>query len=483
MAKLLFVTSEASPLIKTGGLADVSGSLPVALQRLRWSVRLLLPAYPTAQERAAPTKLIARLQIAGIMGEVQLLEGRLPGTRLPVWLVDYAPAFTRDGNPYLGPDGNDWPDNAERFALLARCAVEIARGRAGLHWIPDIVHCNDWQTGLVPALLSTEPQRPATVFTIHNLAYQGLFPAETFQSLKLPPQLWTPEGLEFYNRLSFIKGGLAYADRLTTVSPRYAQEILTPEFAYRLEGLLQHRSRLLTGIINGINDSEWNPANDPHIVCPYSANHFRDKIRNKRALQTEFGLPEEDDKLLLGFIGRLVEQKGIDLILATLDQFASLPVQLVLLGSGERRFEQALTAAVRRHPATLAIHIGYDESLAHRVEAGADAFLMPSRFEPCGLNQLYSLRYGTPPIVHAVGGLRDTVVDAKPATLRAGTATGFCFEQASVENLLATVERAATLFAQPRQWPRLAKTGMRQDFSWQASAQRYARLYQTLLQA
>jgi starch synthase len=481
MAKLLFVTSEASPLIKTGGLADVSGSLPVALQELRWSVRLLLPAYPAARERIGPTQLIARLQIAGVMGEVQLLEGRLPGTRLPVWLVDYAPAFARDGNPYLGSDDNDWPDNAERFALLARCVVEIAQGRAGLRWVPDVVHCNDWQTGLVPALLSIESQRPATVFTLHNLAYQGLFPAETFQALGLPPLLWSPEGLEFYGRLSFIKGGLAYADHLTTVSPHYAREILTPEFGYGLEGLLQHRSQGLTGIINGIDNNVWNPASDPHIAHLYSVNHFRNKARNKRALQTEFGLPVENDKLLLGSIGRLVEQKGIDLILAVLGRLVTLPVQLVLLGSGERHFEQALTEAARRHSTSLAIRIGYDEGLAHRIEAGADAFLMPSRFEPCGLNQLYSLRYGTPPIVHAVGGLSDSVVNAIPATRRAGTATGFCFEQATAEDLLMAVKRAVTLFAHSRQWTRLAKTGMRQDFSWRASARQYAKLYQALL--
>jgi starch synthase len=483
MAKLLFVTSEVSPLIKTGGLADVSGSLPVALKALRWSVRLLMPAYPAAVEKAGPTKLIARLQVPGVMGKVQLLEGRLPGTRLPVWLVDYAPAFARDGNPYLGPDGHNWPDNAERFALLARAAVEIAQGRAGLSWVPDVVHCNDWQTGLVPALLSLEPQRPATVFTIHNLAYQGLFPQSSFHALGLPPQLWSHEGLEFHDQLSFIKGGLAYADHVTTVSPSYAEEILSPEFGYGLEGLLQHRSKVLTGIINGIDQNVWNPGADPHLPQNYSAKSFRQKVLNKRALQSEFALPQEDDKLLLGSIGRLVEQKGIDLILAALGRLTSLPVQLVLLGSGDKYFEQELAAAAQRHPDRLAIRIGYNEALAHRIEAGADAFLMPSRFEPCGLNQLYSLRYGTPPIVHAVGGLKDTVADATPATLRAGTATGFCFDAASTENLLATVERAVKVFARPRQWPRLAKTGMAQDFSWQTSARRYAQLYRSLLTA
>ena len=281
MPKVLFVTSEATPLIKTGGLADVCGSLPVALKNLRWSVRLLLPAYPAAIRASAATKVIAQLKLTGVTGEVSILEGKLPGSRLPVWLVYNEQAFSREGNPYLGPDGEVWPDNAERFALLSRCAVEIAQGRAGLNWRPEIVHCNDWQTGLVPALLSTEPSRPATIFTIHNLAYQGLFPESTFNKLELPPPLWSFEGLEFHGQLAFIKGGLAYADKITTVSPQYAKEIQTPQFGCGLEGLLKHRSDVLSGILNGIDETEWDPQHDPHITKNYTVESFKEKSRNK----------------------------------------------------------------------------------------------------------------------------------------------------------------------------------------------------------
>ncbi len=488
MPKLLFVTSEVTPLIMTGGLADVSASLPVALKALRWAVRLLMPAYPEALAKAAPTKLIAQLKIPATPGEVKLLEGRLPDTNLPVWLVDYAPAFERPGNPYTQDNGHDWPDNAERFALLSRCAVEIAQGRAGLSWVPDIVHCNDWQTGLTPALLSVESRRPATVFTVHNLAYQGRFPARTFDSLKLPKTLWSLEGLEFYGELSFIKGGLAFADHITTVSPSYAEEIQTAQFGYRLEGLLRYRHPVLTGILNGIDDVTWNPATDPHIVQTYTADTLQKKSRNKIALLKDFNLPVHPSahnkrRLLLGSVGRLVEQKGIDLLLKIIGRLAALEVQCILLGSGEKRIEKALRSAAQRYPNTLAVHIGYDERLAHRIKAGADAFLMPSHFEPCGLSQLYSLRYGTPPIVHAVGGLKDTVVDSSGATLEAGTATGFSFSPATPETLLTSIERAVTLHAQSRQWNSLCKTGMAQCFNWHASAQRYAQLYRDLLRA
>lgn len=481
MAKLLFVTSEASPLIKTGGLADVSGSLPITLKDLRWSVRLLIPAYPAAIKQAAPTKTIAQLQIPGVAGKVTLLEGKLPGSKLPVWLVDYGPAFSREGNPYVGPNGDDWPDNAERFALFSRCAVEIAMGRAGLRWVPDVVHCNDWQTGLVPALLSTESSHPATVFTIHNLAYQGLYSASTFHSLGLPPALWSHEGLEFHDQLSFIKGGLAFADQLTTVSPSYAQEIQTAQFGYGLEGLLSYRSHVLSGILNGINDSEWDPGNDSLITKKYSVKTFSDKAVNKKALQKIFNLPQKNNKLLLGMVGRLIEQKGIDLVLAIAGRLSSLPVQLVILGTGDRQLEQALQKAAHRHADSISVNIGYDEALAHQIEAGADAFLMPSRFEPCGLNQMYSLRYGTPPIVHAVGGLKDTVVDSSEQTLKDGSATGFCFDEASPEELLNTIERAIILYGQQKRWRQMALTGMQQCFNWRTSARQYTKLYRSLI--
>ncbi len=481
MSKILFATSEAHPLIKTGGLADVSGSLPAALKSLNHAVRLILPAYPQAKEKAGPLKCITTIRLPGSQEEIKILEGRLPGSRVFVWLVDYPPAFDRPGNPYLDANGHDWPDNAERFAFFCRIVSEIAMGRAGLDWRPEIVHCNDWQTGLVPALLSLEPERPATVFTIHNLAYQGMFPAEVFFRLGLPPQLWHFEGLEFHNHLSFIKGGLAYADKLTTVSPTYAREIQTAEFGYGLDGLLRHRAADLRGILNGIDLDEWNPACDPHIVRHYDARRFSAKRDNKRALQTDFSLPESND-LLLGSVGRLVEQKGVDLVLDIIEALAELPVQLALLGSGEARFETALQDAAARFPHKISIKLGYSEHLAHRVEAGADAFLMPSRFEPCGLNQLYSLRYGTPPIVHAVGGLADTVVDATPEAIRRKTATGFCFYYASGDALLRTIHHALEIYAQTPKWRAIARTAMTQVFDWKNSARQYVALYREALQ-
>lgn len=481
MPGLLFVSSEATPLIKTGGLADVCGSLPPALQALGWDIRLLLPAYPAAVEKLLAVKTIARLPLSHTGETVKILEGRIPDSRLMVWLVEHAPSFGRKGNPYVDDKGDDWADNAERFALFARVATSIARNQASLDWQADVVHCNDWQTGLVPALLSLEAQRPATVFTIHNLAYQGLFPAASFHALGLPPSLWSYQGLEFHGQLSFIKGGLAYADCLTTVSPGYAREIQTPEFGCGLEGLLQHRSDVLHGILNGIDDKEWNPNKDPRIVQPYGISTLGKKAVNKQALQKSFKLPQHSDALLLGSVSRLVTQKGTDLLLEIIPQLAKLPLQIAMLGSGDKKLETALQRAAGKYPRLLGLQIGYDETLAHRIEAGADAFLMPSRFEPCGLNQLYSLRYGTPPIVHAVGGLKDTVTDTNPATLENGSANGFCFHQPGAQALLDTIKRALQLYRHQAQWKKVMKTGMRQSFSWEQSAHRYDALYRSLL--
>ncbi len=477
--KILFVASEAHPLIKTGGLGDVCGSLPAALKALGADVRLLLPGYHDALKHAGPLKPVARIVPPLLAKPATLLEGTLPGTRVKTWLIDFPSAYDRPGNPYLNAHGQPWHDNAARFALLARAATAIARRAAGLAWRPDVVHCHDWQTGLVPALLAQEPKRPATVFTIHNLAYQGLFPRETLTALGLPGSFWSPERLEFYGRLSFIKGGLVYADRLTTVSPTYAREILTPEFGEGLDGLLRHRAHDLSGILNGIDDRAWNPARDTHLVAHYSARRFTAKQRNKAALQQQFSLPVSAVPLI-GMVGRLVQQKGVDLVIEALPQLMELPLQLALLGSGEAGYEDALRRAAKKYPEKLAVTIGYDEPLAHRVEAGSDMFLMPSRFEPCGLNQLYSLRYGAVPIVRPVGGLADTVVDAMPETLEAGNATGIVFDEATPAALLGALRRALALYADPRRWKRLALTGMRRDFSWRHSAGDYLELYDRL---
>ncbi len=477
MHKVLFVTSEAHPLIKTGGLGDVAGSLPAALRALNCDIRLVLPAYRSVLKHAGRPKTVAEVVLPGLAAPVHLLEGHLPGTKVPVWLVDYPPAYDRSGNPYLDPLGLPWEDNAERFAVLARTAEHIALGRAGLSWRPDVVHANDWQTGLTVALLNQTQERPATVFTIHNLAYQGLFAQSTFVRLGLPPTLWSPEALEFYGQLSFIKGGLVFADMLSTVSPTYAREIQTPDFGFGLDGLLRHRSDRLVGILNGIDDGEWDPVHDPRIERNYDAGRLQDKLVNKRSLQQEHHLVQDPRIPLIGMVGRLVQQKGIDLVLHVLPRLMHEPVQFVILGSGEVAYESALRAVAARFPGRIAVRIGYDETAAHRIESGADMFLMPSRFEPCGLNQLYSLRYGTVPIVRRVGGLADTVIDATAASLRAESATGIAFDSDHPDALTAAVLRALALYADIPLWQKLVVQGMRQDFSWRLSAQNYLKLY------
>ncbi len=477
--KILFASSEAYPLIKTGGLGDVAGSLPVALKTLHQDIRLVLPAYREILEQKGKVKTIAQFTLP--LGRVRVLERLLPGTRIKVWLVDCPLYFDRPGNPYQGTNGFPWSDNAERFALFCQAVSYLALDQAGLEWQPDLVHCNDWQTGLVPALLTLHKARPATLFTIHNLAYQGLFPEAVFSTLNLPWSFWSPHALEFYGQLSFLKGGAVFADRISTVSPTYAEEIQTPEFGCGLDGLLRHRKDKLSGILNGV-DKNWNPARDPSLVKNYSQQDPEGKQDNKKALRQELHLPLSRHMPLLAFIGRLVEQKGIDMLLEILPDIINLPTQIVFLGSGEKRYEQALQQLAEIYPEQIAVQIGFDEALAHRIEAGADIFLMPSRFEPCGLNQMYSLRYGTLPVVHRVGGLADTVVDSTPATLRNGTATGVVFNQADSSVLLEAIKRTTLLYGQQKgYWQPLQQQGMRQDFSWRRSAGRYLELYEQTL--
>lgn len=481
--KILFASSEAHPLIKTGGLADVSGALPKALHELKQDVRLVLPAYHDLLPQAGPLARVATLELAGVAAPVEILLGQLPETQIPLYLIAAPRYFDRPGNPYSAADGRDWPDNAQRFACFARAIVELAQDRAAMDWRPDLVHCNDWQTGLVPALLTLETTRPATLFTIHNLAYQGLFDWASFQELGLPYSWWSMHALEFYNRLSFIKGGLVFADRLTTVSPTYAEEIRTPAFGCGLEGLLNARADVLSGILNGVDYKQWDPSRDPHLPHPYQRRALQGKRDNKAALQRLSGLPLEPGVPLFAHVGRLVEQKGIDLVLEILPQLMQRRLQLILLGSGEARLEAALRSAQAKYPQQLAVRIGYDEPLAHQIEAGADAFLMPSRFEPCGLNQLYSLRYGTLPIVRRTGGLADTVVDANYAAIEQGSATGFVFESASPAALLNAIDRALALYSQADIWSQVVRNAMAQDYSWTRSAKRYQALYRQLVPA
>ncbi|MDX2464120.1 MAG: glycogen synthase GlgA [Porticoccus sp.] len=475
MNKVLFVSSEAYPLIKTGGLADVAGSLPRALIKLNQDVRLLLPAYPAVLEKITKPKLIDEQIHYGQV--VQVLETRLPGSRVTVWLVKCPAAFDRPGTPYSDSDGKEWPDNAFRFALFSQVAANIAMGFSQLPWKPDVVHCNDWQSGLVPALLSVHKKRPATIFTIHNLSYQGVFNKQTFLDLHLPPKLWTLHGLEFHNQVSFIKGGLTYADRITTVSPTYANEIQTPEFGYGLDDLLKHRKDKLSGIINGIDTDVWNPGTDACLEQKYNKRSLDKKINNKTDFQMEMGLPNERHTPLLGMVGRLVEQKGVDIILDALVALLQMPIQIAILGTGEKKFEDRLTQLAEKFPDKLKAIIGYDECLSHKIEAASDIYLMPSKFEPCGLNQLYSLRYGTLPIVRNVGGLADTVINTTKLSIENHTATGFYVADNDPTSLISSVQSAIKLYKDPVAWKQLQQNAMGQDFSWQKSAEKYITLY------
>jgi starch synthase len=483
MMKILFAASEATPLIKTGGLADVAGSLPVALSHIGQECRLILPGYPDVLDKADNLKFLTELNLTGELSPVRLLSGTSGPHQVPLYVVDAPQWFNRPGNPYLSSQGKDWEDNAQRFTCFCRAVAAVGLNQAGLDWRPDLVHANDWQTGLVAPLMLDTANRPATLFTIHNLAYQGLFDHTTFEHLNLPSKLWSYKALEFYRKLSFIKGGIALSDRVNTVSPSYAEEIKTAAFGYGLEGLLQHRGSHFTGILNGIDYHHWDPQNDLHIPHPFSADDLNGKRLNKIALQHEFGLPQDEKTQLFGYIGRLVDQKGVDLILQILPGLMNSGVQMVLLGSGNRDLEHALEQINNHYHRQVGVKIGYDEGLSHRIEAGCDCFIMPSRFEPCGLNQMYSLRYGTVPIVRRTGGLADTVVDVNPTTLSNGTATGFVFENPAGNSLWDSLEHAIRFYRQSdTDWDILARTGMRQDLSWEASAQHYLDIYRQAIE-
>lgn len=482
---VLFAASEAYPLVKTGGLGDVAYSLPKALHARGADIRLVLPGYHDLLRQLDAMRIAGWLEVRGserTLG-VRVLEARYAAYPFPLWIVDCPSLFDRPGNPYVAANGRDWPDNAERFAVFARTVALLAQDALGLGWRADVVHSHDWQTGLVPAFLADLATPPRTVFTIHNLAYGGYFPHADFVRLQLPAHWWSPEGVEFHGGLSMLKSGIVYADAITTVSPTYAEEICTPEFGYGLDGLLRSRRHKLTGILNGIDTEAWNPATDPHLSAHYSKARIQPgKRHNKRALLERFQ-PVDDallDAPLLGTVGRLVEQKGIDWILAAMPVLlAESDVRFVVLGSGQALYEEKLQRLAQQHPDRIMVEIGYDENLAHRVEAGADVFLMPSRFEPCGLNQMYSLRYGTPPVVFRTGGLADTVVDADAPHCTDGTATGFVFDQPALAGFLDAIRRALDLYRQPKAWRRLQQTGMRQNFDWSESAGHYLSLYAT----
>lgn len=479
--RVLFVSSEVYSLAKTGGLADVSYALPLALRSLGVDVRLLMPGYPQAlesAERRAPALRLARL-----MGfdEVALIPARLPGSDLPLWLIDCPSLFARDGGLYCDREGNDWPDNHLRFALLSHVGARLAAGHGPSNWRPDVVHANDWHCGLLPLLSQECPEGAApTLFSIHNMAFQGTFPMEVASRIGLEPRHLTTDGIEYYGKLSYLKAGICYADRLATVSPTYARQIATPAFGFGLEGLLAKRTGDLDGILNGIDYGIWDPRHDPLIAACYSSADMSGKRACKAALQAELGLEVDPTVPLFAFASRLTEQKMADQVIAAAPVIAEQCGQFAFVAEGERHFEQGFAGLTRQWPGRIAGTVGYEEPQAHRLLAGADVLLAPARFEPCGLIQLYAMRYGTVPIVHPTGGLADTVVDADPESMLAREATGLHVSGADVSALIEAIQRAGVLWREPLTWRRLCETAMAQDFSWGSSAGRYLELYQMM---
>ena len=478
--KVLFATSEVAPLVKTGGLGDVSGALPAALRAIGVDVRILVPGYRQVIAQLAQSQVVATFDALPGFPPARLLCGTMAHD-VPLLVLDCPVLYDRDGGLYQDAGGRDWADNALRFGLLSRGAAVLGCNESPLAWRPDLVHCNDWQTGLTPAYLHFAQGSAPSILAIHNLLFQGIFPPETVNELHLPPSCFSIDGVEYYGNLSFLKAGLFYADHITTVSPNYAQEIQQEPLGFGMQGLLASRRSKLTGILNGIDIEEWNPATDPHLTKKYSRARMAGKAADKEALQSRMGLNLDPGVPLLGVVSRLTHQKGLDLLLEIAPRLTGLPAQLVMLGTGEAQMQAAARDLSRRYPGKIGAHIGFSEDISHQIEAGADLFVMPSRFEPCGLNQLYSQRYGTPPIVHATGGLADSVVDCTPETLKDGSASGFAFHGMTADNLYAAIQRAIGLYRDRAKWKTLRKNCMSKDFSWQRSAEAYRAVYLKVL--
>jgi starch synthase len=475
--KILLASSEVHPWSKTGGLADMVGALGKALARAGHQVGLVTPLYSGIREqfpeiRKFDWNLDLPLGPRRIKGNVWTLE---PVEGLTVYFVDQPDFYSRPG--LYQKNGTDFPDNAERFIFLSKAVINLARY---LPWEPELVHVHDWQLGLVPLLIQHDKlasgwgNAPQTCFTIHNLAYQGVFPAGQYALSNLPWDYFNPSGAEFYGYLNCLKAGITFADRITTVSPRYAREITTPEFGCGLDGLLRQRQRVLHGILNGVDYDEWNTSENAFIKHPYDTKDLSGKTRGKRELQAELGLRSDKAVPLFGNIGRLVDQKGMDIQLGALEEMLGADMQFVLLGSGAETFENAFRNLARRYPSKVAVRIGYDQGLSHRIEAGCDFFLMPSRFEPCGLNQMYSLRYGTVPVVRITGGLDDSVMDISED---ADKADGIKFGEYSSRALARSIRKALALYESPELMRHYQVNGMTADFSWEKTAKKYAEVY------
>lgn len=481
--RVVMVASEVVPFAKTGGLADVTGALSVALARLGHRVSVIMPRYPTV-DRAVRSLEKVHENLAVPMGtgaEYGKVWSAKLTPKIPVYFIEHQQYFDREAL-YTTANG-DYPDNAERFAFFAKATLETCRA---LNLQPDILHCHDWQSALIPAYLKTtlydDPDFAAigSLLTVHNIAYQGLFPPEVMEFLQLPPQTYSPEGVEFYGRVNYLKAGIVYADLVSTVSRRYSQEIQTPVFGAGLDGILRHRGQDVYGILNGIDDREWNPARDRLIAARYTAAALSGKQLCKRDLLQTFGLsPEWMNLPLVGMISRLIDQKGFDLLEHTIHRLLTLDLGLIVLGTGEAHYEDFLRRISERYPGRVGVNIGLDNGLAHKIEAGSDIFLMPSRVEPCGLNQMYSLRYGAIPVVHGTGGLDDTVESYDPES---DGGNGFKFETYDAEALLTALQQALTLYRDRAAWERLMRRGMQMDFSWTNPAHAYGDLYAKALE-
>ena len=475
--KVLFVASECVPFVKTGGLADVVGALPAALADQDVEVRVLLPGYPPVKA-ALPKAKVLRQFPRSFGGRGQLIAGEAAG--LSLLALDAPHLYDRPGNPYLGPNGKDWPDNHLRYGALCRVAARIAvDGCNG--WQPDVVHLHDWQAGLTAAYMKLgRGKAPPSVITIHNIAFQGLFPRQTMETLGLPAKGFHHEGFEFFGKVGFLKAGLFYADRITTVSPTYARELMSAEFGMGLEGVIAARRSEVSGILNGIDLEIWNPETDPKIEKGYSLRGLARKAANRKALAERFGLDPSAAGPLFCVVSRLTRQKGLDLLLEALPRLLGSGARLAVLGSGDADLEKVYAAAARDHPGQIGVEIGYDEPLSHLMQAGADSILVPSRFEPCGLTQLYGLRYGTLPLVARTGGLADTVIDANEAALQAGVATGFQFAPIATGPLADAIDRCCDAFADKKLWTAMIRRAMKHPVGWEASAAAYAGIYRAL---
>lgn len=480
--RVLHVCAEIYPFLKTGGLADVAAGLPSALARLGCNPRILVPGFPAFLQGMEDGRRLAKLPASFGVAAIDLYSGTLNG--IPAYVINAPGLYDRPGNPYADASNRPYADNHLRFALLGWMAAQLAEGLDS-DWMPQVVHGHDWHAGLTPAYMKAAARdgsrrQPGTVFTVHNLAYQGSFDRYIFDDLGLPDDFFDMYGLEFHGQVSFLKAGLFYSDRLTTVSPSYAKEIQRPEQGCGLDGLLHSRASDLYGILNGVDYDVWNPAIDAAITVHYDSGSLEKKQQCKRALQEETGLEMRDDALLFGVVSRLTEQKGLNLVLEGLPDMVKRGGQLVLLGSGDAILESAFRQAASTWPRSVSVQLGYDEQRSHRIIAGSDVILVPSLFEPCGLTQLYSLKYGTLPLVRRIGGLADSVVDSSVTNIGNGMATGFVFNEFSVEAFDAAVQRAFNMYAHRGEWSAVQQNGMQKNFSWEVAAQQFLPLYQQI---